>query len=889
MTRLMTLKNVALILSSALLAAAQQNIDTQCPGYNATNVSNIRNGFKADLVLAGNACNVYGTDIPKLSLTVTYETDNRIHMKIIDPANSRYEVPESVFPRPSSWGGTRTSPNIKFNYVKAPFSFTITRSTTNETLFNTTGFPLVFEPQYLRVKTSLPARANIYGLGEHTNSFRLPPGNTTRTMWNRDAYGVANETNLYGDHPIYFEHRTTGTRGVFLLNSNGMDVKLRGDDNGGSLEYNVIGGILDFYFLAGPSPIELSKQYAKLVGLPAEIPYWGLGLHQCRYGYQNYLEVAQVVANYSAANIPLETMWTDIDYMYERLVFTNDPNYFPMARMREIVSDLHARGQQYIVMVDPAVGVKPGVSTAYDRGQALGIWMKNPNGTNFEGLVWPGVTVWPDWFNPKTQAYWTNEFALFFNPETGLNVDGIWIDMNEPASFCEYPCANPSAEASSQNLPPSRTSPPPDKTASLPIGTTIPSLTASLLKRGSNYTDVLNPPYAIGNVLPHLSDRTAFTNVVHANGLIEYDTHNLYGTMMSTATREALLTRRPGKRPFVITRSTFAGAGAKVGKWLGDNLSTWDHYRNSIAGMLGFASIYQVPEVGSDSCGFGGNTTETLCARWATLGAFNPFYRNHNGDTSISQEFYRWPTVAQAARNAIDMRYRLLDYFYTALHQAHVDGTPVLQPLWYQYPTDSNTFGIDLQFLFGESVLVSPVTQENVTDVSIYLPNDYFYDFKSYTFINGTGSTTQLTNVAYTDIPVYIRGGAVLPLRVSSAYTTKQLRQKDFELVVAPSKSGQASGTLYIDDGESLEQSSTYTAQYTYKDRKLTVKSQGNYNVGSLKYRNVRILGLSGRPNNISLNGQNVASNMVQYNDTSKSVSVNVTQPLKNTFTLKWS
>jgi len=220
-------------------------------------------------------------------------SETRIHLKITDASSERYEVPESVLARPSADPNLDLeSPQIKFTYTASPFSFNISRARTDEVLFTTESHPLIFEPQYLRLKTTLPADANIYGLGEHSNPFRLSPSNTTRTLWARDAYGIPRDTNLYGVHPVYFEHRTTGTHAVFLLSSSGMDIKLRNNESANAattLEYNVIGGVLDFYFLAGSEtdPAETARQYAQIAGLPAEVPYWSFGLHQCRYGYQS--------------------------------------------------------------------------------------------------------------------------------------------------------------------------------------------------------------------------------------------------------------------------------------------------------------------------------------------------------------------------------------------------------------------------------------------------------------------------------------------------------------------------------------------------------------------------------------------------------------------------
>lgn len=360
--------------------------------------------------------------------------------------------------------------------------------------------------------------------------------------------------------------------------------------------------------------------------------------------------------------------------------------------------------------------------------------------------------------------------------------------------------------------------------------------------------DYLNPAYQIDNentVQPYggLSNLTIDTDVVHYDGHVEIDVHNLYGTMMSTASRKALLARRPTRRPMVITRSTFAGAGKDTGKWLGDNLSTWEEYRWSIQQMLDFASFFQMPMVGSDICGFGGNTTEALCSRWATLGAFNPFSRNHNGDTSSPQEFYVWDSVADAARKAYDIRYRLLDYIYTALHQQTVDGTPLLNPLFFKYPRDTNVFGIAWQFFYGNDILVSPVTEENSTSVTFYLPDDRFYNFDTWEVVEGEGAEVTLDDVAFTDIPLHVRGGAVIPLRAEGGLTTTQVRTKPFELIVAPDREGKASGKLYLDDGDSIEQAATSEIEFSYEDGVLQVTGSFEYTAEDARVSVVKILG----------------------------------------------
>lgn len=411
--------------------------------------------------------------------------------------------------------------------------------------------------------------------------------------------------------------------------------------------------------------------------------------------------------------------------------------------------------------------------------------------------------------------------------------------MNEASNFCQDVACDPTEQQKRSYLLVTPQASESRKT-SRPVNSRQLNITGT--KLGLPGRNLFEPVYRINNHRGSLSGSTIYTNITNDDGTAQYDTHNFYGHTMARASRLALIARRPTKRPFVLSRSTFAGTGAYAAHWFGDNYSAWDDYRISIKQMLAFTAIHQISMVGSDVCGFNGIAQEEMCARWAVMAAWQPFYRNHADISAPNQEFYLWESVANAARSAINTRYRLLDYIYTAMERQSRDGTPAVSPIWFMYPTDESSAGIQTQWFLGDALMIAPVVEDDGDAVDVFLPTDVFYDFWTGQRVIGESKTVRIA-VALADIPVYVKGGTVVAMRVEGANTTTALRAKNFEVLVAPGSDGSAKGQLYLDDGESLDVGDKKSdLSFIWEESRLVVNGTFGYSVNAVLQK-VTILG----------------------------------------------
>jgi len=185
-----------------------------------------------------------------------------------------------------------------------------------------------------------------------------------------------------------------------------------------------------------------------------------------------------------------------------------------------------------------------------------------------------------------------------------------------------------------------------------------------------------------------------------------------------------------------------------------------------------------------------------------------------------------------------------------------------MRALAWEFPNDPSLASADRQFLLGPSILVTPVLVQGATSVDGVFPGisegTVWYDWYTQSAMNVSAGQNLTIPAPLGHIPVYVRGGSVLPLQ-EPGMTTYESRQNPWSLLVALDAQGAASGSLYIDDGESLVQNSTLFVEFSATEGSLYASAMGTYNA-SQPLANVTVMGVGSSPQNVSLNGASLSS-----------------------------
>ncbi|CAH8572052.1 unnamed protein product [Dicrocoelium dendriticum] len=756
------------------------------PAHKVVSVTQTSTGYFVNLTKPSTGYGI--NEFQNVLLEVRYETKTRLRLRFTIPSQpDRWEPP---IPLEAADDPPPQMTDYGVELDKSPFGLRVVRSgLKRDILLDSSGAlsaATILAHQFLQITFRLNVH-RAFGPGETRLPFPHPLNLWQRVgLWARDTPPI-DGANLYGVHNFFMGLSHDGTAfGVFLLNSNAQEVAFTPLP---SITYRVIGGILDFFVFTGPQPSNVIAQYYDLIGHPPVPPYWSLGFHLCRYGYSNLTEVSETLARNLLAQIPIEVQWLDIDYMDELKSWSVDLVKF--ANLGNFIKDtLHDKHQmKSVLIVDPAMSTTGGSHyMPYTTGLDLGIFINDSRtGQPITGTVWPGETVFPDFSHPNAEQWWfdlANQFHLI------APFDGLWIDMNEPANFNE----------------------------------------GSLV--GCDADNPLDNPVFVPMILDRLLYAKTLCPSAKHHDTTHYYRHNLYGYDEAATTYRMMMRLFPGKRPFILSRSTFAGSGRYTIHWTGDNLSSWADMRTSIAQVINF-NMYGIPMVGADICGFRDNATEELCVRWSQLGAFYPFSRNHNSLGSIPQDPASWsPEAVEAIRDVLNFRYLLLPYLYTLFYRAHLFGESVVRALAFEFPLELGSHSVDTQFMLGSCLLINPVLEEGRTEVDGYVPSGDWINLSTGQREHSYGEMMHFKAPLHV-IPILLRAGCVLPIQTSPGVTSVS-RKKGLSLFAVLSNQddgsdragveAEANGELFWDDGESHPLDYVHVT-FTVRNRSLHVTS----------------------------------------------------------------
>ena len=557
---------------------------------------------------------------------------------------------------------------------------------------------------------------------------------STFVDWNTDAFGFAPSSDpIYKSIPFYIGSDSDGRAYGLFLDNSWRSTFDFGHKDASAIEMSAPDGPVDYYVIAGPTVPDVVRRYTDLTGKAPLTPLWALGYQQSRWGYSSDPEVRAIAHHLRSDRIPADVVWMDIDYQDRYRPFTVDKTKFP--DLAKLNRDLNADGIRLVAITDLHIAYAPNQNYApLEAGLAGNHFVRKADGSLYVAPVWPGPAVFPDFTRAASRDWWGSLYKDFIAD----GFAGFWNDMNEPAVF----------ETPSKTMP-------------------------------------------LDNLHRVDSDDFAPRDATHA------EIHNVFGMQNTRGTFEGMLRLRPGVRPFVMTRASYAGGQRYAATWTGDNSSTWDHLRLCVEqlqnlGLSGFSYS------GCDVGGFVGGASPELLTRWYEVAAFTPVFRNHAAnDAPHAEPWVDGPDHLAIRRRFVEERYRLMPYLYALAELNSRTGDPIMRPLFYDYP-DAMKSDCDkaMTFLLGRSLMVAGAPKpESPQPFSVCLPAGGWYDY--WTGLPVSQAKLKLMP-KLDELPVYVRAGTILP-RQPLVQSTMEVPNGPLSLDVYPGED--CRGELYFDDG----------------------------------------------------------------------------------------
>ena len=552
--------------------------------------------------------------------------------------------------------------------------------------------------------------------------------------------------------------------------------------------------MIDYYFIYGDDMDDVIAGYRTLTGKSPIMPKWAMGYWQSREKYNTQEEVLSTVAEFRRRNIPLDNIVIDWLHWPENAWGSHefDPVRFP--NPKEMVDSIHDMNAHVMVSVWPKFYATTEHFKEFDR-----------NGWMYQGAIRDSIRDWvgPGYLGSFYDAYDPDARKLFWSQMNDhympLGIDAWWMDASEPNI---RDCTD------------------------------------------IEYRKYLTTPTALGPSTKYF---------------------NAYALMNAEAIYDGQRGVDPDKRVFLLTRSGFSGLQRySTATWSGDIATRWEDMEAQIAAGLNFA-VSGIPYWTMDIGGFcvedryvaaqkefneTGKENDDLKewrelnTRWYQFGAFAPLFRAH-GQWPFREVYNIAPEGHPAYKSIVDytkLRYRLMPYIYSLAGMTYFDDYTIMRPMVMDFTEDLKTRNLKDQYMFGTAFLVAPVYKYGARNRDVYFPeNEVWYDFHSGEAING--GRTKNVDAPYERIPLFVRGGSIIPTGGEIQYAA-QPTDAPVTILVYAGKDG--SFKLYEDEGTNYNyekgQYSEIPMTYNDKDRTLTIGARNGSFSGMKENRKFNIV-----------------------------------------------